>query len=134
MKKIHIAGLILIAISIGFIISLTGDYSQYESFKKAATNQGTTYTVIGNVNKEKEMIYDPVKDPNLFAFYLKDQEGTECKVIFNGTKPQDFERSESIVLTGSMKGEAFYADKILMKCPSKYKNNELVTSEYKAKN
>ena len=133
MKKIHIAGLVLIAISIGFIISLTGDYSQYQTFKKAATENGKTFTVIGNVNKDKELIYDPIKDPNLFSFYLKDSEGTDCKVVFTGTKPQDFERSESIVLTGKMVGNEFHADKILMKCPSKYKNNELVTSEYKSK-
>ena len=40
-------------------------------------------------------------------------------------KPQDFELSEQIVLTGEMDGERFVADEILMKCPSKYKNEEI---------
>ncbi|GIV43287.1 MAG: hypothetical protein KatS3mg035_0410 [Bacteroidia bacterium] len=31
-----------------------------------------------------------------------------------------FERSEQIVLTGKYSDDGFYADKILMKCPSKY--------------
>lgn len=132
MKKNHIAGLVLIAISIGFIISLSGDYSQYESFSKAKQEAGKSFTVIGHLNRDKDMEYDPIKNPDLFAFYLKDNEGTDCKIIFNGTKPQDFERSESIVITGKMVGNEFHADKILMKCPSKYKNNELVTTEYKA--
>ena len=49
----------------------------------------------------------------------------ERKVIFLGSKPQDFERSEQIVLTGKMKGDEFLASKILMKCPSKYVEDEM---------
>jgi cytochrome c-type biogenesis protein CcmE len=78
------------------------------------------------------MTYDPVKDANYFAFYLTDNKGKECKVIFSGTKPQDFERSEQIVITGKMSGEEFHASKILMKCPSKYTNDKVETKEYKA--
>ena len=43
---------------------------------------------------------------------------------YNGTKPNDFERSEQIVIIGKMKGEEFAASGILMKCPSKYANPE----------
>jgi len=46
-------------------------------------------------------------------------------VIYSGTQPQDFERSEKLVLIGKMSNDTFYASKILMKCPSKY-NNDLV--------
>jgi cytochrome c-type biogenesis protein CcmE len=41
------------------------------------------------------------------------------------TKPQDFERSEQIVLTGSMNGDTFEASDMLLKCPSKYKDQEI---------
>ena len=58
--------------------------------------------------------------------------GQERKVVFTGTKPQDFERSEQIVLTGQMVGNEFKASSILMKCPSKY-NNDKVETEFKAK-
>jgi cytochrome c-type biogenesis protein CcmE len=44
------------------------------------------------------------------------------KVIYNGAKPQDFEMSEQIVVTGRAENGVFKADKILMKCPSKYNN------------
>ena len=46
-------------------------------------------------------------------------------IVFTGTKPQDFERSEQIVLTGKMVGEEFHASKILMKCPSKYNKDQV---------
>ena len=59
------------------------------------------------------------------------QEG--CKVIINGTKPQDFEKSEQIVVTGQMVGSEFHASHILMKCPSKYTQDKLNVTEVKAK-
>ncbi len=66
------------------------------------------------------MVYNPQQDANYFSFYMVDNKGKECKVEFTGSKPQDFERSEQIVLTGQMDNGAFHANKILMKCPSKY--------------
>jgi cytochrome c-type biogenesis protein CcmE len=75
--------------------------------------------------KDKEMYYNPEKDPNYFSFYMKDEEGVEKKVILKSAKPQDFEKSESIVLTGSMAGDEFVATDMLMKCPSKYKDEEI---------
>lgn len=44
-------------------------------------------------------------------------------------KPQDFERSEQVVLTGKMDGDEFVATEILMKCPSKYKDEEIYLKE-----
>jgi len=77
-------------------------------------------------------VYNPEQNANLFSFYLVDSEGLEKKVMFNGSKPQDFERSESVVITGKMKGDAFLADKILMKCPSKYNDGKEGLKEFKS--
>jgi cytochrome c-type biogenesis protein CcmE len=131
MKKSHIILLIIIAVAIGAIFSTFADSSTYGNFDEAQEN-GTEIHVVGKLVKSKEMTYDPVKDANYFAFYLTDNKGKECKVIFSGTKPQDFERSEQIVITGKMSGEEFHASKILMKCPSKYTNDKVETKEYKA--
>ena len=132
MKKIHIVGLILIAIAIGFIITLASDYSQYETFSSARGETKKDFHIVGTLVKDKEQYYDPMQDPNYFSFYLQDKKGDQCKVVFNGTKPQDFDRSEQIVLTGKMDGDNFHATHILMKCPSKYKVDELEVTEYKS--
>ena len=89
--------------------------------------------VIGHLDKQKELYYDAEKDANYFSFFVRDKKGAECKVIFTGTKPQDFERSEQIVLTGHMEGNDFHATKILMKCPSKYVPDKVETTEVSAK-
>jgi len=77
----------------------------------------------------KKFHYDPEKDPNYFTFHIKDMEGTEKKVVLYGSKPQDFEMSEQIVLTGKMDGEEFVATDMLTKCPSKYKEDEIFIKE-----
>jgi len=125
MKKTHIIALLFIVVSIGVIISMTDDYSRYETFTSAVENPDKEFHIVGELVKDEEMYYNPEKDPNYFSFYLKDKDGEERKVVFKGTKPQDFERSEQIVLTGKMDGSDFMAGKILMKCPSKYIEDEL---------
>jgi cytochrome c-type biogenesis protein CcmE len=89
--------------------------------------------LVGHLDKAKELYYDAAKDANYFSFFVKDNKGQECKVVFVGTKPQDFERSEQIVLTGQMKGNEFHASEILMKCPSKYTQDKIDITDVKAK-
>jgi cytochrome c-type biogenesis protein CcmE len=57
---------------------------------------------------------------------VKDKSGNSSKVIFNGAKPTDIEKSEQIVMTGYIKDDAFHCNKIQMKCPSKYKKDMVV--------
>ena len=132
MKKSAIFGLVVIAIAIAVIISTYSTSSTYGSFTEAQQS-GSQLQVVGHLNKEKALYYDATKDANYFSFYMKDNKGKECKVIFTGTKPQDFERSEQVVLTGRMIGSEFHASKILMKCPSKYTQDKLEVTEVSAK-
>ena len=125
MKKIHLVLIVLIIVAISAIIGTVSDSSTYVGFAEAEANPGKEFHVVGMLNKEKGMDYDPQKDANKFSFYLKDSLGIEKKVIYNGTKPQDFERSERIVIVGKSSGEEFNATQILMKCPSKYNNGQV---------
>ena len=131
MKKSSILGIVVIAIAIAVIISTYSNTSTYGSFNDAKVTKSELH-VVGHLNKQKELFYDATKDANYFSFYMKDNKGEECKVVFTGTKPQDFERSEQIVLTGQMHGNEFHASKILMKCPSKYTQDKVEITEFKA--
>lgn len=128
MRKSAIIGLITIAICIGFLVSLNADTDSYSNFAQASTSNKEEH-VMGYWEKSKGTYYDAVKDPNHFAFYMKDEKGKVNKVVLNGTKPQDFERSEKLVLIGKMEHGTFYASKILMKCPSKYNDNLVEVSK-----
>lgn len=124
MKKIHIVGIVIIAIAIGAIFTTINNTSTYASFTEAAKEPGNEFHVVGKLNKEKEAVYEPKVNANLFTFYMIDNKGEERKVILHKNKPQDFERSEQIVLIGKMEGEEFVASDILMKCPSKYNDGK----------
>src|SRR5690606_30954167 len=114
--------------------STAGDASVYVSFDEAKElaedgNKKKVH-VVGRLTKDAQghitgMHYDPVKDPNYFSFVLSDTNKVEQRVVYFNPMPQDFERSEQVVITGNMREEVFVADKILLKCPSKYVENEL---------
>ncbi len=125
MKTSHIIGIILIAIAVGAIMSSVSDAGTYASFEIAASHPSKEYHVVGKLDKGKEQNYDPKVNPDLFSFYLKDKDGLEKKVILNKPKPQDFERSEQIVIIGKMAGEEFHASNVLLKCPSKYNDAQV---------
>ena len=124
MKNTHIIIIALIAVAIGAIISTYGDSSTYEGFTKAAENPDKEYHVVGVLNKKKPREYNPQLDANLFTFYLIDEQGKESKVVYRAPEPADFERSEKVVLIGKMNGDHFEANKILLKCPSKYNEGQ----------
>ena len=124
MKRSHIIALVLIAVAMGAILTTLGDSTKYASFSEAFKDPGTIYHVIGKMNREKPQEFNPQLNPNVFVFYMVDREGTERKVILNQSKPQDFDRSEQIVIIGKATGKDadFHAKEVLMKCPSKYNN------------
>lgn len=123
MKKTHIVGIIIIAVAMLSMFSLLGNSSSYANFKEAKeSGSDEDVHVAGTLVKNKAMEYKPEVDPNKFSFYMLDKNGEEMHVVLKKSKPQDFERSEQLVIIGSMQGNDFVAHDILMKCPSKYNN------------
>lgn len=127
MKKFQIVALIAIVAAVIILVSASKEVSTYATFDMA--KEGNRVKITGEMAKDKAMEYRPDIDPNIFKFFLKDSEGVEKQVVLAKAKPQDIERAESIVLTGSLKDDVFYADEILTKCPSKYKNEEISLKE-----
>lgn len=135
MKKVHILGIALIAVAIAAILSTVADSSTYSDFTEAANSVGKEFHVVGKLEKNKPFEYNPQANANLFGFYMKDNKGVEKKVLFNGSKPQDFEKSEQIVVVGKLNEDGYFVcSKILMKCPSKYNDpNNQDMKEFNAK-
>jgi cytochrome c-type biogenesis protein CcmE len=123
MKKTYLLAIIMVIVATALVLTAGGEVAPYANFEKAAAS-GESVKLVGSLVKDKPMVFEPLKDPNKFSFFLEDQEGNEREVILLKGKPQDFEMSESIVLTGRMDGEKFIAKDIQLKCPSKYKDEE----------
>lgn len=133
-RPLHLALLIIMAVGIAVIISTSGDASTYVDFKAAKEmadkGENDKVHVVGQLPKSQTgeiegMFYDPQTDPNFFRFKLVDEGKDVQEVLYFNPKPADFERSEKIVVVGAMKNGKFVADKILMKCPSKYEEGEV---------
>lgn len=129
MKKSHIIILVVIAVCIGIVFFSLNSSETYANFTESDQYRNKTYHVVGKLNREKEIKYDPKSDANLFTFYLTDKEGVEKKVFLHKAKPQDFDKSEQIVVIGKMQDDGFHAKDLLTKCPSKYSDAQ--TTEVK---
>ena len=126
MKKLHIIILILIAVSIAVLVSFTGDLTTFETIASAKQKAGKNVTIIAHIDKSQPIQYDPAKDPNYLCFQISDTLGNRAKVVYHFEKPYDLEKAERITLKGKMNGDVFEItrkDGILLKCPSKYKDD-----------
>lgn len=132
MKKSHLFGILIIAACITIIMTTAGDASTYVSFGEArqmsAGGQAKKVHVVGQLKKtaEGEIIgIEPSPDKLSFSFIMVDHNNQEQKVFYKEPMPADFTRSEQVVVIGSYKNNIFMADQILMKCPSKYQEQEV---------
>lgn len=127
MKKSHIIAVVVIAVAVAIIVSTAGDASSYVTFDEAQTMfvNGSTGSihVVGELDKNEkgEVVGMNTSDDKLsFTFIMVDENNRKQKVFYNEPIPPDFKRSEKVVVIGSFNNDLFVADKILLKCPSKY--------------
>jgi cytochrome c-type biogenesis protein CcmE len=132
MKKSHILVIALIAGAIAVLISTSGDASTYvgfgEAYEMATAGNKKDIHVVGVLKKDNAGNIIGIEqgiDKVSFSFIMIDENGKEQKVFYNEPMPQDFTKSEKVVVIGSYSGDAFKANKILLKCPSKYQEEKV---------
>jgi len=132
MKKTHIIALLVIAVAVAIIITTAGDASSYVTFDQASqmASSGNTKSihVVGSLKKDEAGQITGMEssaDKLSFSFVLVDDNSKEQKVYYNEPMPPDFTKSEKVVVIGHYDRDIFIAEKILLKCPSKYQDNKL---------
>ena len=121
----HIVMLVFIAAAIAGLLIYMGDVTTYETIASARQKNGKAVMVIAKLDKAT-LNYDAAKNPNYLTFEATDTLGERMKVAYYYEKPYDMEKSERIVLKGKMENGVFEIKKkdgILVKCPSKYKDD-----------
>src|SRR6185436_5690333 len=116
--------LVGIAIAIGALLMYSVDFSTYDTIESARQKQGKYVHLIAKLDRSQPILYDAIKDPNYLSFYAVDSIGGSTRVIYRNAKPAELEQSERIVLKGKMQGDIFECDNILLKFPSKYKDEK----------
>jgi cytochrome c-type biogenesis protein CcmE len=116
--------IIIFAIGLAFLIAAVffasdNILSPYVPFKEAKSGPGTYVQIIGRLDKSAAVTHREGE----YTFTAIDKDGTRLRVIHHGTKPQNFEHTDQVVILGKYiaDGDIFEADKVLVKCPSKYR-------------
>jgi cytochrome c-type biogenesis protein CcmE len=122
MKKAYWAGGVIL---VGFLTlgltTFTKSMTPYVSFKEAKDARRTVQ-VMGALEKGTSRYDTASKTLN---FHLVDPKTSEViPVSYTDVKPANFEDAVSIVAIGKYDGSTFVAEKLLVKCPSKYQGEE----------
>ena len=123
MKKSHILLLFCVAIAISVLISFMGTLTTYDTVQTARDKPGKFIHLVARLDHTKPVEYDAVNNPNYLSFTAIDSLGDAVKVVYRNAKPDNLEISDRLVLKGAIKEDYFDCREILMKCPSKYKDD-----------
>ncbi len=127
MKRAHIIAILIIAVAIAALVGSLYDSSTYADLDQALEHPGREYHVVGVLDRSEEIVYEPSLNASLTSFTMVDLSGNKARVHLNKAKPQDFERSERLVLIGKASADGdFHARDMLMKCPSKYNEEQSI--------
>jgi cytochrome c-type biogenesis protein CcmE len=128
MKRNHLIALVVMAFLVGALMVTIQDASTYATFEMASKKTPESVTVVGQLDLEEPITFNT--STSMLRFTAVDKDGARSIVYYNQPKPTDFERSEEITLTGLSSGDtAFFAQNILMKCPSKYADEAQFSSK-----
>jgi cytochrome c-type biogenesis protein CcmE len=127
MKKTEIILILVLAIVASIIVMTFASSNENVTFSEAKEHLNQRVKVIGTFDKASGVAYDPLVNPNRTVFYITDKAGEKQKIdlIHKDGKPMGLEQSESVTLEGQWNEDnSFHADYVLMKCPSKYNEQQ----------
>lgn len=113
------------ALAAGFgvlgITAFTKSLTPYLTFDEARAARGTVQ-VMGGLDKASDR-YD--RESQRLYFDLVDDRGRRMPVVYSGVRPANFGDAISIVAIGRYRDGRIEAEKLLVKCPSKYQGAEV---------
>jgi cytochrome c-type biogenesis protein CcmE len=122
MKKGYV---VAAALAVAFVLlgvtSFTKTLTPYLSFDEARKANGVVQ-VMGGLDKSSDR-YDTATQQ--LSFDLVDQHGGRMPVSYGGLRPANFKDAISIVAIGRYRDGRIEAEKLLVKCPSKYQGAEV---------
>lgn len=129
MKKSHVIAVVMALAFVGLgLTAFQKTLTPYLGFDEARKAKGLVQ-VMGALDKESDR-YDTANQE--LSFDLLDDKGGRIRIAYKGTKPANFKDAVSIVAIGRFASGRIEAEKLLVKCPSKYQGAE-VEKAYSAK-
>lgn len=115
-----VIGLMVIAAALVFGgAAFVRNLTPYLPFAEARTAKGTVQ-VMGALDKTSVQLVDG----GLRFTLIEKSTGARMPIVFGHTKPANFMMAIEITAIGRFEDDAFQAEKLLVKCPSKYQGTE----------
>lgn len=123
MKAKYIIGAIIVLVFVTWGVSAFFKTTvQYVSFADAKRS-ARMVQVVGEINHDN-VIYDADNERLLFTIYELDSadvaDRDSLKIVYHGVVPGNFDQATSVLVRGKSGDGVFEAEKLLVKCPSKY--------------
>jgi cytochrome c-type biogenesis protein CcmE len=135
MKPAHIIAIVIIvACMVVSLTTLTGAMAPHVTIPQAMQRGKDTVQVPGAIDKST-VRYDGVKGQLSFDITGIDRNGKpivpeqRMRVVYRQPKPESFETANSVEAVGRFDGSVFRADRLLIKCPSKYGDEKPVAGK-----
>jgi cytochrome c-type biogenesis protein CcmE len=123
MKKGYWVAAVLTLAFLGFgLTAFQKTLTPYLSFDEARHSKGVVQ-VMGGLDKESDR-YDTTNEV-LFFDLVDPATGGRMPVSYRGTRPANFKDAISIVAIGRYQDGRIEAERLLVKCPSKYQGAEV---------
>lgn len=114
-SKYIIGGVVIVVFTVWAAISFNSALTPYVSIADAK-DSGAVVQVKGERLDNGNFNIQT----NKFMFKIRDEQGVEIEVVFDGAKPGNFDQATHVVCVGAYEGGQFHAKELLVKCPSKY--------------
>ena len=122
MKKGTVIAVVMALAFVGLgLTAFQKTLTPYLGFDEARKAKGLVQ-VMGALDKESDR-YDTANQE--LSFDLLDDKGGRIRIAYRGTKPANFKDAVSIVAIGRFASGRIEAEKLLVKCPSKYQGAEV---------
>lgn len=124
MKPAGWVGVLVIVAALAFgSRAFVANLTPYITFDQARTAKGQVQ-IVGKLDKTSVAANDKV-----LRFALVDDKNDRIPVAFSDVRPPNFEMATQITAIGAYDGQTFQADKLLVKCPSKYQGTDAEKGE-----
>lgn len=117
MKGPVVTTVVALAAMVGVVGAFMSSASPYVTIAQARASKGDRLHLIGDI--VKDTVSTDLATHTL-SFRLKDPTGAVVQVKHLGEPPANMGSATRLVAVGSMHGDEFVSEQLLLKCPSKY--------------
>ncbi|MHB8636473.1 MAG: cytochrome c maturation protein CcmE domain-containing protein [Fimbriimonadaceae bacterium] len=121
--KVKLGALVSIGVSLAAMLAIGVTFvvnaSPYVDVDQALVSGGDGLHLLGTIQKPT-VHSDPIQRE--ISFDLVDAKGKTMHVDYHGEAISNINEADKVVAVGSVKNREFVANKLLIKCPSKYQD------------